>query len=126
MNRQQNAFRPWSGIRSILSHSLKQVVVEPEDFLELLSIRWALIVGKEIAGVTQVNKVTPKTLYIEVTGNEWLPALKALQEKIIAEMREQEGCEELTRILFKVEPASPASRPSRKKSRAKSLNPGSR
>jgi predicted nucleic acid-binding Zn ribbon protein len=101
--------RPWSGIRSILSNSLKQVVVDPKDILELLSLRWALIVGKEIAEVTQVNKVTPKTLYIDVTGNEWLPALKALQEKIIAEMREQEGCGELTRILFKVVSVSPAS-----------------
>ncbi|MDA0691965.1 MAG: DciA family protein [Nitrospinae bacterium] len=100
--------RPWSGIRSILSHSLKQVVVDPRDSLELMALRWALVAGKEIAEVTQVNKVTPKTLYIDVAGNEWLSALQALQEKIIAEMREQEGCGELTRILFKVVSASPS------------------
>ncbi len=100
--------RSWSGIRSILSHSLKQVVVDPKDLLELLALRWALIVGKEIAEVTQVNRVTKKTLYIDVAGNEWLPALQALQEKIIVEMREQEGCGELTRILFKVVSDFPA------------------
>jgi predicted nucleic acid-binding Zn ribbon protein len=111
MSRQRNVNTPWSGIRSILSHSLNQVAVDPKDFLELLSLRWALVVGKEIAEVTQVNKLTLKTLYIDVAGNEWLSALKALQEKIIAEMREQEGCGELTRILFKVVSASPSKNP---------------
>jgi len=107
MSRQRGAGHSWSGIRSILSHSLKQVDAGPGDFLELLSIRWALLVGKEIAAVTQINKVTLKTLTIDVAGKEWLPALEALQEKIIFEMRQQAGCEKLTRILFKVAPVFP-------------------
>ena len=110
MNRQRNVGHSWSGIRTVLSHSLKQIDIDPKDSLDWLSFFWALIVGKEIAEVTQVNKVSPKTLYIDVTGKEWLPAMKVLQEKIIEEMRQQTGCEVLTQIVFKVVPSSPSQR----------------
>jgi len=106
MSRRRSVGHSWSGIRSILSHSLNRVAVGPDDFLDLVSIRWALLVGKEIAEVTKVNQVTQKTLTIDVAAKDWLPALKALHEKIIVEMRQQEGCGKLTRILFKVEPFS--------------------
>lgn len=102
MSRHRNVEYSWSGIRAVLSHSLKQIDIDPKDSLDWLSFCWALIVGKEIAAVSQVNKVSPKTLYIDVAGKEWLPALKALQEKIIEEMRQQAGCEKLARIVFKV------------------------
>lgn len=111
MSRQRNVGHSWSRIQAVLSHSLKQINIDPKDSFDWISFCWALIVGKEISEVTHVNKVAPKTLYIDVAGKEWLPALKALQEKIIEEMRQRAGCEELTRIVFKVEPASSFNRP---------------
>ncbi|GJL78686.1 MAG: hypothetical protein NPINA01_16750 [Nitrospinaceae bacterium] len=112
MSRQRDGELAWSGIRSVLSNSLKQVAIDPKDSLNLISTRWTLIVGKEIAAVSRVKKISPKTLYIDVIEKEWLPALKALHEQIIGEIRQQTGCGELSRIIFKVVPAPALSRSS--------------
>jgi hypothetical protein len=92
----------WSGIRDILSQSIKQVDADANISVDRAGLCWALAVGREIALVSRVVKVAPKTLYVEVTEKEWVPSLEALRDKIIREMRPQAGLEGLTRILFNV------------------------
>ncbi len=102
MSGQRDRGHSWLGIREILSQSLKQVDVDSEFSVDRARLCWALAVGKEIAGISQVTKVAPKTLYVEVTEKEWMPSLEALRDKIIREMKQQAGLEGLTRILFAV------------------------
>ena len=106
MSGQRDRGHSWMGIRAVLSRSLKQVDVDPKDSVDLAGLCWALAVGKEIAALSQVIKVAPKTLTVEVTGKEWMPSLEALKDKIIREMKQQAGLEDLTQIIFKVAPAS--------------------
>ena len=102
MSGQRDRGHSWLGIREILSQSLKQVDVDAKISVDRAGLCWALAVGKEIAGVSKVIKVAPKTLYVEVTEKEWVPSLDALKAKIIREMKQQTGLEGLTQILFKV------------------------
>ena len=106
MSRQRDVGNSWLGIRDALSQSLKQVGFDPETSTDRAGLYWALAVGKEIAAVSQVIKVAPKTLYVEVKGKEWLLALEALKQKLIGEIRHQAGYEDLTQIIFKEELAS--------------------
>ncbi len=106
MSRQQDAKNSWLGIRDVLSQSLKQVDLGPKVSTDWAGLCWTLAVGKEIAAVSHVNKVATKTLYVEVAGKEWMPALEALKEKIIGEIRQQAGFEALTQIIFKEASAS--------------------
>ena len=102
MNRQSKFGHSWSGIRTVLSESFSQLEIDPKDSLDWVSFCWGFTVGKEIATISHVSKVSPKTLYVDVAGEEWLPALKGLKERIIKEMQQQAGCEKLSQIVFKV------------------------
>lgn len=104
MNQQRDTGHSWLGIRDALSQSLKQVDVDPKVSTDWAELCWTLAVGKEIAAVTHVNKIAPKTLYIEVAGKEWVSALEALKKKLIREIRRQAGFEALTQIIFKEAP----------------------
>jgi predicted nucleic acid-binding Zn ribbon protein len=106
MNRQRDRGHSWLGIRDILSQSLKQVDVDAKVSSDWAGLCWVLAVGKEIAKISHVTKVAPKTLYVEVTENEWIPPLEVLKDKIIREMRQQAGLEGLTQIRFKATPVS--------------------
>jgi hypothetical protein len=127
MSGQRKRGNSWSGIRDILSQSLKQVDVDSKISTDRAGLYWALAVGKEIAAVSHVSKVAPKTLYVEVTEKEWVPSLEALKEKIILEMRQQGGLEGLTQILFKEAPVSNSGgnrpRVSRKNNSRSNANP---
>lgn len=93
------------GIRDALARSLQQVDVDAKVSTDWAGLCWALVVGKEIAAVSRVNKVAPKTLYVEVAGKEWVSALEALKKKIIGEIRLQAGFEAITQIILKEAPA---------------------
>jgi len=101
MSRQRNTGHSWSGIRDVLSQSLKQVDLDPKVSTDWAELCWTLAVGKELAAISHVNKVASKTIYVEVTGKAWVPALEALKKKIIGEIRQQAGFEALTQIIFK-------------------------
>lgn len=128
MSGQRNRGHSWLGIRDILAQSLKQVDVDSKTSPDWVGLCWALAVGKEIAKVSHVIKVAPKTLYVEVTEKEWRPPLEALKGKIIREMKQQAGLEGLTQIQFKVTPVSDSggNRPpgSVKKNMRSNANPG--
>jgi len=127
MSRQQDTGHSWLGIHDVLSQSLKQVNHAAEVSTGWAGLCWALAVGKELAAVSFVIKVAPKTIYIEVKGKEWAPALEGLKKKIIGEIRQQEGFEGLKQIIFKESPPSNSSgihpRPSVKKSMHSNSNP---
>jgi len=101
MSRQRDTGHSWLGIRDVLSQSLRQIAFDPKVSTDWAEMCWTLAVGKELAAVSHVNKVAPKTIYVEVAGKAWVPALEALKEKIIGEIRQQAGFEALTQIIFK-------------------------
>jgi predicted nucleic acid-binding Zn ribbon protein len=84
MIRKQDLNKNWSDLSSVLFESLPESL--QEDQLEWLSYHWNLVVGKEIAEISSIDKITQGTLHIQVQGTEWLPALEGLKKKIIQEI----------------------------------------
>ncbi len=84
MIRKQNLNKNWSDLSSVLFESLPESL--QDDQQEWLSYHWNLVVGKEIAEISSIDKITKRTLYIRVQGAEWLPALENLKKKIIQEI----------------------------------------
>ena len=84
MIRKQDLNKNWSDLSSVLFESLPESL--QDDQQEWLSYHWNLVVGKEIAGISSIDKITQGTLHIRVQCEEWLPALEALMKKIIQEI----------------------------------------
>ena len=84
MIRKQDLNKNWSDLSSILFESLPESL--QNDQQEWLSYHWNLVVGKEIADISNIDKITQGTLHIRVQGEEWLPALEGLKKKIIQEI----------------------------------------
>ena len=84
MIRKQDLNKNWSDLSSVLFESLPESL--QDDQQEWLSYHWNLVVGKEIAGISSIDKITQGTLHIRVQGEEWLPALEGLKKKIIQEI----------------------------------------
>jgi predicted nucleic acid-binding Zn ribbon protein len=89
MIRKQDLNKNWSDLSSVLFESLPESL--QDDQLEWLSYHWNLVVGKEIAGISSIDKITQGTLHIRVQGTEWLPALEGLKKKIIQEINSRAG-----------------------------------
>jgi predicted nucleic acid-binding Zn ribbon protein len=89
MIRKQDLNKNWSDLSSVLFESLPENL--QDDQLEWLSYHWNLVVGKEIADISNIDKITKSTLYIQVQGTEWLPALESLKKKIIQEINSRAG-----------------------------------
>ncbi len=94
-----------------MSKSLQEIESSPEDSLDRIAFYWTLAVGKEIAAIAKVTKVAPKTLYVQVAGKEWIPALTALRKKIIGEIKQHSGLGELSRVVFEEAPVAFAKAP---------------
>lgn len=91
----------WTGMRSLVPASLKKISPNRDNILEWVSLQWAVTVGEEIARISKVEKMGPKTLYVFVAGNEWLPVLKELEKKIVGQLNENCSQNKFTRIIFK-------------------------
>ena len=89
MIRKQDLNKNWSDLSSVLFESLPESL--QEDQLEWLSYHWNLVVGKEIADISSIDKITKSTLHIQVQGKEWLSALESLKKKIIQEINSRAG-----------------------------------
>jgi hypothetical protein len=100
MIRKQDLNKNWSDISSVLFESLP--VSLQDDQQEWLSYHWNLVVGKEIAYISNVGKITKDTLHIRVQGAEWLPALESLKKKIIQEINSRAGKIFVKNIKFKI------------------------
>jgi hypothetical protein len=103
MNRKlkQSSSRNWSEIRSVLFKSLPDEVLSNGNQKEWLTYHWNLVVGKEIAGVSTIDKLTRQILYVQVYGKEWVPVLDSLKKKIVQEINSRAGESLLNSIVFK-------------------------
>ena len=97
----QSTSKNWSEIRSVLFQALPNEVYSKENEKEWLVYHWNLVVGKEIAGVSTIEKVTRKILHVRVKGNEWVPVLDALKKKIVQEINTRAGEALLNGVVFK-------------------------
>ena len=89
MIRKQDLNKNWSDLNSVLTESFP--ISLQEDQQEWLSYHWNLVVGKEIADISCIDKLIKKTLHIRVQSEEWLPALESLKKKIIQEINSRAG-----------------------------------
>ncbi len=89
MIRKQNLNRNWSDIGSVLIDSLPEDLQKDQN--EWLGYQWNLIVGKEISGISSIDKISQGTLHVRVKGAEWLPALESLKKKFIIEFNSRAG-----------------------------------
>jgi predicted nucleic acid-binding Zn ribbon protein len=89
MIKKQDLNKNWSDLSSVLFESLPESL--QDDKLEWLSYHWNLVVGKEIADISSIDKITKSTLHIRVQGKEWLPVLERLKKKIIQEINSRAG-----------------------------------
>ena len=100
MIRNQDLNKNWSELSSVLFESLPESL--QDDQLEWLSYHWNLVVGKEIADISSIDKITKSTLHIRVQGKEWLSALENLKKKIIQEINNRAGQTLVENIKLKV------------------------
>ena len=97
----QNSSRNWSEIRSVLFQSLPDEILSNGNQMEWLTYHWNLVVGKEIAGISSIDNMTRKILYVRVKGKEWVPVLDSLKKKIMQEINSRAGEALLNGIVFK-------------------------
>ena len=100
MIRKQDLNKNWSDLSSVLFESLPESL--QDDQQEWLSYHWNLVVGKEIAYISNVDKIAKDTLHIRVQGTEWLPALESLKKKIIQEINNRAGNNLVKNIKLKI------------------------
>jgi predicted nucleic acid-binding Zn ribbon protein len=100
MIRKQDLNKNWSDLSSVLFESLPESL--QDDQQEWLSYHWNLVVGKEIAYISNVDKIAKETLHIRVQNTEWLPALESLKKKIIQEINSRAGKNLVKNIKLKI------------------------
>ena len=93
--------RNWSEIQSVLFKSLPDEVFSRENQKERLIYYWNLVVGKEISGVSTIEKVARGMLHVRVEGKEWVSVLEPLKLKIMQEINSRAGESLLNSIVFK-------------------------
>jgi predicted nucleic acid-binding Zn ribbon protein len=100
MIRKQDLNKNWSDLSSVLFESLPKSL--QDDQQEWLSYHWNLVVGKEIAYISNLDKIAKDTLHIRVQGAEWLPTLESLKKKLIQEINSRAGKILVKNIKFKI------------------------
>ena len=90
----------WETIRSVLGKSIVRVDSNDSQSFAWFDFQWKLIVGKDLALVTRVNKFSSKSLFVTVSDRVWFPALEPLREKIIKTINERAGSALVNRIVF--------------------------
>ena len=96
MIRKQNLNKNWSDLGSVLIDSLPEIL--QKDQKEWLGYQWNLVVGKEISGISFVDKIVQGTVHIRVQGVEWLPALESLKQNLIFELNSRAGKQLVSKI----------------------------
>jgi predicted nucleic acid-binding Zn ribbon protein len=89
MIKKQDLNKNWSDLSSVLFESLPESL--QDDQLEWMSYHWNLVVGKEIADISSIDKISKSTLHIRVQGEEWFSVLESLKKKIIQEINSRAG-----------------------------------
>ena len=76
----------WETIRSVIGKSIARLDSDDPQSIAWFDFQWKLIVGKDLAAVTQVNKFSAKSLFVIVADGAWFPALESLREKIVTQI----------------------------------------
>ena len=90
----------WKTIRSVLGESIAKLDSDDPQSIAWFDYQWNLIVGKDLAAVTQVNKYSAKSLFVTISDESWLSALEPLREKIITKVNQHAGSTLLNRIIY--------------------------
>ena len=90
----------WETIRSVLGKSIVRVDSNDPQSFAWFDFQWKLIVGKDLALATRVNKFSSKSLFVTVSDRVWFPALEPLREKIITKINQRAGSILVNRIVF--------------------------
>ncbi len=126
MHEKKRKGNQWSGMKVLIPQTLKSIPSQRDNMLEWTSLQWSLSVGEEIAGISQVEKESAKTLHVLVAGEEWLSVLKGMEKKILFELNDRFDRARFSRILFKMGSVTRAKlmpSPTPDKSAAKKINP---
>lgn len=91
----------WSEIRSVLFQALPDEMFSKANQQQWLAYHWNLVVGKEISGISTIDKLSRGVLRVRVEGKEWVPVLDSLKSKIIEEINSRAGEPLLNSIVFK-------------------------
>ena len=97
-------YTSWETIRSVLGKSIVRVDSNDPQSFAWFDFQWKLIVGKDLALATRVNKFSSKSLFVTVSDRVWFPALEPLREKIIKTINERAGSALVNRIIFQEGP----------------------
>ncbi len=98
----QSSSRSWSEIRLVLFQSLPGETFSKTNQREWLTYHWNLVVGKEISGISTIDKVARGgILHVRVEGKEWVPVLDPLKNKIMQKINSRAGEPLLNGIVFK-------------------------
>ena len=90
----------WKTIRSVLGESIAKLDSDDPQSIAWFDYQWNLIVGKDLAAVTQVNKYSSKSLFITISDGAWLSALEPLRKKIITQINQHAGSTLINRIIY--------------------------
>jgi len=97
----KKTYKGWETINSVLGKSLPMNdSKDPQQSLAWYDFQWRITVGKDLASVTQVKKVSTKSLFVTVSDGAWLSALDSLREQIIHTINQRAGFVLLNRIVF--------------------------
>lgn len=91
----------WTKMEDLVPESLKHISPNRDNITNWLSFQWDVTVGEEIARVSRVEKIRAQTLYILVSGKEWLPVLKGLEDRVLKRLNENWGQTRISRIMFR-------------------------
>ena len=97
----KKTYTGWETMNSVLGKSLpKNDSKDPQQSLAWYDFQWRLTVGKDLASVTQVKKISTKSLFVSVSDGAWFSALDSLREQIINTINQRAGLVLLNRIVF--------------------------
>ena len=93
-------YRSWETIGSVLGKSIVKVDSDESQSLSWLDFQWKIIVGKDLALVSRVNKLSSKSLFVTVSDKAWFSSLESLREKTIHMINDRAGSVLVNRIVF--------------------------
>jgi len=96
----KKTYAGWETIRSVLGKSVAQIDPHDSQSLAWYDFQWKLAVGKDLASVTQVKKISNQNLFVTVSGEVWFSVLDSLRARIINTINQRAGSVLVNRIVF--------------------------